>query len=99
MSELPLFPLQTVLLQEGRLALRIFEPRYLDMVAQCLRGANRFGVVAIEEGAEVGAELPSKAGKREARAHDIATIARDGQQANTHRAFRFQLCALMPPES
>ena len=55
MSELPLFPLQTVLLPEGRLALRIFEPRYLDMVAQCLRGANRFGVVAIEEGAEVGA--------------------------------------------
>jgi|SRR5688572_5001863 len=55
MSELPLFPLQTVLLPEGRLALRVFESRYLDMVAQCLRGANRFGVVAIREGAEVGA--------------------------------------------
>ena len=54
MSELPLFPLQTVLLPEGRLALRVFEARYLDMVAQCLRGANRFGVVAIREGAEVG---------------------------------------------
>lgn len=55
MSELPLFPLQTVLLPEGRLALRVFEPRYLDMVARCLRGENRFGVVAIREGAEVGA--------------------------------------------
>jgi Lon protease-like protein len=55
MNELPLFPLQTVLLPEGRLALRVFEPRYLDMVAQCLRGANRFGVIAIREGAEVGA--------------------------------------------
>ena len=55
MSELPLFPLQTVLLPEGRLALRVFEPRYLDMVARCLRGANRFGVIAIREGAEVGA--------------------------------------------
>ena len=55
MSELPLFPLQTVLLSEGRLALRVFEPRYLDMVARCLRGENRFGVVAIREGAEVGA--------------------------------------------
>jgi hypothetical protein len=54
MSELPLFPLQTVLLPEGRLGLRIFEPRYVDMVARCLRGANRFGVVAIREGAEVG---------------------------------------------
>jgi Lon protease-like protein len=54
MSELPLFPLQTVLLPQGRLALRVFEPRYLGMVAQCLRGANRFGVVAIREGGEVG---------------------------------------------
>ena len=55
MSELPLFPLQSVLLPDGRLALRVFEPRYLDMVARCLRGENRFGVVAIREGAEVGA--------------------------------------------
>ena len=55
MSELPLFPLQTVLLPDGRLALRVFEPRYLDMVARCLRGENRFGVIAIREGAEVGA--------------------------------------------
>ena len=55
MSELPLFPLQTVLLPDGLLALRVFEARYLDMVARCLRGSNRFGVVAIREGAEVGA--------------------------------------------
>ncbi|HET7607472.1 MAG TPA: LON peptidase substrate-binding domain-containing protein [Gammaproteobacteria bacterium] len=55
MSELPLFPLQTVLLPDGLLALRVFEARYVDMVARCLRGENRFGVVAIREGAEVGA--------------------------------------------
>ena len=55
MSELPLFPLQTVLLPDGLLALRVFEARYVDMVARSLRGANRFGVVAIREGAEVGA--------------------------------------------
>lgn len=55
MSELPLFPLQTVLFPAGRLALRVFETRYLDMVARCLRGENRFGVVAIRQGAEVGA--------------------------------------------
>jgi uncharacterized protein len=54
MSDLPLFPLQTVLLPDGLLALRVFEPRYVDMVARSLRGANRFGVVAIREGAEVG---------------------------------------------
>ena len=52
---LPLFPLKTVLFPAGPLALRVFEPRYLDMVARCMRGPNRFGVVAIREGEEVGA--------------------------------------------
>jgi len=54
-NELPLFPLQTVLFPGGPLALRVFEARYLDMVARSLRGENRFGVVAIRQGAEVGA--------------------------------------------
>ena len=53
--ELPLFPLETVLFPGGPLHLRIFEPRYLDMVASVLRGDNRFGVVAIRAGSEVGA--------------------------------------------
>ena len=52
--ELPLFPLATVLFPGGPLSLRIFEPRYLDMVATVLRGDNRFGVVAIRSGSEVG---------------------------------------------
>jgi uncharacterized protein len=55
LSELPLFPLQTVLLPGGPLTLQVFEARYLDMVARCLRGENRFGVVAIRQGQEVGA--------------------------------------------
>jgi len=61
-TELPLFPLQTVLLPGGPLALRVFEPRYLDMVARCLRGANRFGVVAIRHGGEVGPATTYEAG-------------------------------------
>ena len=61
-TELPLFPLQTVLLPGGPLALRVFEPRYLDMVARCLRGANRFGVVAIRDGGEVGPATTYEAG-------------------------------------
>lgn len=52
--EIPLFPLKTVLFPGGPLRLRIFEPRYLDMVARCMRADNRFGVVAISRGAEVG---------------------------------------------
>jgi len=60
--ELPLFPLGTVLLPGGPLALRVFEARYLDMVARCLRGENRFGVVAIRDGTEVGAATPYEVG-------------------------------------
>jgi uncharacterized protein len=53
-SELPLFPLGTVLFPGGPLRLRIFEPRYLDMVRQCLKESRAFGVVLILEGAEAG---------------------------------------------
>jgi Lon protease-like protein len=53
--ELPLFPLNTVLFPGGRLALRIFERRYMDMAKACLRDASPFGVCLIREGAEVGA--------------------------------------------
>jgi uncharacterized protein len=39
-SELPLFPLHTVLFPDGLLPLRIFEARYVDMVSRCLREAT-----------------------------------------------------------
>ena len=35
--ELPLFPLACVLFPGGQLQLRIFEPRYLDLVRECTR--------------------------------------------------------------
>jgi uncharacterized protein len=50
---LPLFPLQAVLFPGGRLPLRIFEQRYMDMAKVCLRDQSPFGVCAIREGAEV----------------------------------------------
>lgn len=53
-TELPLFPLQTVLFPGGRLPLRIFEQRYMDMAKVCLRDDAPFGVCLIREGGEVG---------------------------------------------
>jgi hypothetical protein len=50
-----LFPLNIVLFPGGPLPLRIFETRYVDMVRSCMRGDQRFGVVLIREGSEVGA--------------------------------------------
>ena len=52
--EVPLFPLHTVLFPGGPLALRIFEPRYLDMVSECLRNDQPFGVCLIQSGHEAG---------------------------------------------
>jgi Lon protease-like protein len=54
-AELPLFPLNTVLFPRGPLALRIFEPRYIDMVRTCMREGSPFGVVLIRAGQEAGA--------------------------------------------
>jgi uncharacterized protein len=52
--DLPLFPLNTVLFPGGRLPLRIFEQRYMEMAKACLRDGSPFGVCLIREGTEVG---------------------------------------------
>ena len=51
---LPLFPLKTVLFPGCVLALQIFEARYLDMIARCMKQGTGFGVVCILDGREVG---------------------------------------------
>ena len=53
MPSLPLFPLGTVLFDGGQLPLRIFEPRYVDMISRCMRGDSGFGVVLIRSGSEI----------------------------------------------
>ena len=50
----PIFPLNTVLFPGGRIPLQIFEPRYMDMVKNCLKQDMGFTVVLIREGTEVG---------------------------------------------
>lgn len=63
LTTLPLFPLQTVLFPGGRLSLRIFEARYVDLVSRCLRSGETFGVCLIMAGSEVGeAAIPHAVG-------------------------------------
>ena len=52
--KLPLFPLNTVLFPGCVLDLQIFEARYLDMIARCMKQGTGFGVVCILEGEEIG---------------------------------------------
>lgn len=53
-SNITLFPLNTVLFPGGPLPLRIFEPRYLKMVSDCMKHDRPFGVCLIKEGQEAG---------------------------------------------
>jgi Lon protease-like protein len=64
--KVPLFPLSTVLYPGGPLPLRIFEPRYLDMISKCLRDDSPFGVLLIRSGSETGP----------ATTYEIGTLAR-----------------------
>lgn len=45
MRRLPLFPLPTVLLPGAPMPLHVFEPRYRQMVARCVEGDGRFGLI------------------------------------------------------
>lgn len=49
-----MFPLSTVLFPYAPLPLHVFEPRYRQLVADCLDGEREFGVVLIARGSEVG---------------------------------------------
>ncbi len=53
-SQLPIFPLGTVLFPGGLLPLRVFEARYVDMTRDCMKRGTPFGVCLIKEGVEVG---------------------------------------------
>ena len=64
--KVPLFPLRTVLYPGGPLPLRIFEPRYLDMISACLKQDSLFGVLLIRDGEETGP----------ATTHDVGTLAK-----------------------
>ena len=56
-SELPLFPLNTVLFPGMPINLHIFEPRYLEMIQYCLENLSPFGVMLIAKGKEALGEL------------------------------------------
>jgi len=54
MQKQPLFPLNTLLFPGTRVALKVFEQRYLEMIKNCLKHEQCFVVVLISKGQEVG---------------------------------------------
>jgi Lon protease-like protein len=77
----PLFPLDVVLFPGSPLPLHIFEPRYKEMVGECLDEKKVFGIVRLEEDklAEVGctAEILAVTKKYDDGRMDIVTEGRE----------------------
>lgn len=65
---LRLFPLNTVLFPGANLNLHVFEPRYRQMISECLDSNEAFGVVLIREGDEAGGDV-------DVMPHDVGTTA------------------------
>jgi Lon protease-like protein len=93
-SLLPLFPLDLVLFPGASLPLHVFEPRYREMISECLDQKKSFGVVrAKEEGvAEIGctAEIITVTQKYPDGRMDIVTEGRqrfEVMQVNQERSF------------
>ena len=73
-DQIPLFPLRTILFPDARLPLRIFEPRYLDMISRCMKDDIEFGIVLSRESTD----------PKMFETYQIGTLAKiiDWQQAN-----------------
>lgn len=72
-APLNIFPLHAVLVPGGRLGLRVFEPRYLDLVRECGRDGVGFGVCLILDGTETGAPATAAAWGTEAVIEDFGS--------------------------
>jgi Lon protease-like protein len=93
-SLLPIFPLDVVLFPGVPLPLHIFEPRYKEMIGECLEQHAPFGIVRVqEEGiAQIGctAEIVAVTKKHEDGKLDIVTEGRarfELMELNQERSF------------
>ncbi len=72
-QSLSLFPLPTVLLPGAALGLRVFEPRYLDLVRECGRNDCGFGICLLIDAEPVGDTASAAAFGTEALIEDFDT--------------------------
>jgi Lon protease-like protein len=94
--ELPLFPLQSVLFPDGLLELKVFEARYLDLIAACLRDGTGFGVVCLRRGHEVrrtAEEVAFEAVGTEAEILDVDSTQAGILQVRCRGTVRFEITA------
>ena len=90
-DSLNIFPLHTVLVPGASLGLRVFEPRYLDLVRECGRNGVGFGVCLILDGSEAGAPATAAAFGTEALIEDFGTDATGVLTLQVRGARRFRV--------
>ena len=98
-SQIRLFPLNTVLFPGAALHLHVFEPRYKQMIAECLDEGQAFGVCLIREGNEAGDPLvdPHEIGTT-AEIDDVTTLPFGRYYVSTVGKRRFKIHGIVKRE-
>lgn len=96
---IPIFPLDLVLFPRQELPLRIFEPRYKQLIDDCMVNDGQFGVCLIEpNNSIVGWDAPMRIGTI-AKIIECKDVELDGMQLQIETVGRnkFQILKIIPP--
>ena len=96
---LPIFPLDLVLFPRQELPLRIFEPRYKQLVDDCMLGDGQFGVCLIDQNNSVNGWNAPKTIGTIAKITKCEDVELDGLQLHIETVGRnkFQINKIIPP--
>ena len=96
---IPIFPLDLVLFPRQELPLRIFEPRYKQLVDDCMLGDGQFGVCLIDENNSVNGWNAPKAVGTIAKITKCEDVELDGLQQHIENLGRnsFRIKKIIPP--
>ena len=96
---IPLFPLDLVLFPRQTLPLRVFEPRYKQLVDDCMLGDGQFGVCLIDENNSVNGWNSPKLVGTIAKITECKDVELDGLQLHIETLGRnsFKIKKIIPP--
>lgn len=96
---IPIFPLDLVLFPRQELPLRIFEPRYKQLVDDCMLGDGQFGVCLIDENNSVNGWNAPKSVGTIAKITKCEDVELDGLQQHIETLGRnsFRIKKIIPP--
>lgn len=96
---IPIFPLDLVLFPRQELPLRIFEPRYKQLVDDCMLGDGQFGVCLIDDGNSINGWNAPKSIGTIAKITKCEDVEMDGTQIHIETIGRnkFKIIKIIPP--